>query len=342
MKKKLRKVFKKITPDNLDSILSDLGQQKGSVMQMQKPEKHVRLKELTVIAASLLLLVGVSAIGIRLVGSSPDVTPGTEPTKLQTVTNSESTVQTETTEAKQTLPEGVNLSENDAIMVAGEYNWPIFAFCYFKDEYKATVTLTQSDNREYETEKENGPVYVVQLQYGGYAYTYDISADRGEIWAETVERTDPGIALHWKTVRDIALEDAGVHILHLTYFEIKPDSCEDVKTYSVRFRNSPYQYAYTIDAHTGQILSKETEEVGYEADELLQKEGNLRRSAINGATLKADVAYGQLVYFEAEPVYNRERVDSYRVWLQQAEKSVEQYTQILRDYDDKSSSWSWW
>lgn len=331
--RKLRKVFKKITPDNLDSILSDLGQQKGDGVQVQKMEKNFGWKNVTAIAASAVLIVGISIAGIKLIGSGSHATPGTEP-NLETVMPTQTVTPTET--VTPTLPEGVNLTEDEARITAMKYS---SGAILSHIEYKSMVRLVNVAELNHNFPLGIRWVYMVTLEYDGYAFTYFISAESGEILSESIRRVDSDIALHWKTARDIALRDAQVEMRFLTYFKIELDSQDELKSYKFSFRKSPCQYEYTVDAYTGEILNSKKEEVGYEADELLQKEANLRRSAIAIMMESKSLGLDQLIYFDAEPVYEGERVVQYHVWTQREGGGVEKFSKNVFDYDDETSAW---
>ena len=331
--RKLRKVFKKITPDNLDSILSDLGQQKGDGVQVQKMEKNFGWKNVTAIAASAVLIVGISIAGIKLIGSGSHATPGTEP-NLETVMPTQTVTPTET--VTPTLPEGVNLTEDEARITAMKYS---SGAILSHIEYKSMVRLVNVAELNHNFPLGIRWVYMVTLEYDGYAFTYFISAESGEILSESIRRVDSDIALHWKTARDIALRDAQVEMRFLTYFKIELDSQDELKSYKFSFRKSPCQYEYTVDAYTGEILNSKKEEVGYEADELLQKEANLRNMAILLATGEAGLGVNQLVYFDAEPVYNGDSIESYYVRIRREGEFVKEYSKKLIGYDDNSASW---
>lgn len=330
--RQLRKAFKKITPDNLDSILSDLGQQKGEAVQVQKIEKTFGWKSVGAIAASAVLIAGISIAGIKLIGSGSHVAPVTEP-NLETGMPTQAVTPTET--VKPTLPEGVELTEDKALITAMQYNTDTILSHI---DYKPTVRLVNVAELNHNFPQGIRWVYMVTLEYDGYMFTYFISAERGEILSESIRRLDPDIALHWKTARDIALQDVQTDMVFLTYFKMEPDSRDELTSYKFSFRQSPYLYDYTVDAYTGEILSSNKEYVGYEADELLQKEANLRRAAILITTDRNQLALGQLVYFEAEPVYDGEKVVQYHVWTQR-EGAVVKLSKNVFDYDDETSSW---
>jgi len=327
--RQLRKVFKKITPDNLDSVLSDLGQQKGDGVQVQKMEKNFGWKNVTAIAASAVLIVGISIAGIKLIGSGSHATPGTEP-NLETVMPTQTVTPTET--VKPTLPEGVNLTEDEARITAMKYS---SGAILSHIEYKSTVRLVNVAELNHNFPQGIRWVYMVTLEYDGYMFTYFISAERGEILSESIRRLGSDIALHWKTARDIALQDVQIDMIFLTYFKMELE----LTSYKFSFRQSPYQYDYTVDAYTGEILSSKKEEVGYEADELLQKEANLRNMAMLLATGEAGLGVNQLVYFDAEPVYNGDSIESYYVRIRREGETVKEYSKKLIGYDDDSASW---
>ena len=334
--RKLRKVFKKITQDNLDSILSDLGQQKGDAVQVQKMEKNFGWKNITAIAASAVLIVGISIAGIKLIGSGTNVVPVTQPSQQQTEPDLETTVPPETEAVKPTLPEGVKLTETEAIIAALKYNTDAILSHI---DYKPTVTLIDGAELNFMYSLAGRWVYWVILEYDGYQFTYVIDAENGAVLGESIQRLDQDVALHWKTARDIARQAAQVEMRFLTYFKMEPDSREELKSYHFSFRKSPYLYDYTVDAYTGEILSSNKEYVGYEADELLQKEANLRNMAILLATGLDGLGVNQLVYFDAEPVYNGDSIESYYVRIRREGETVKEYSKKLIGYDDNSASW---
>lgn len=77
--------------------------------------------------------------------------------------------------------------------------------------------------------------------------------------AAVAGNTAPAGSLTRQEARDIALKHAGLTLGQVSRLRVEYDPEEGVPRYEVEFHQGQWEYAYEIDARTGQILSCEKE-----------------------------------------------------------------------------------
>ncbi len=120
-------------------------------------------------------------------------------------------------------------------------------------------------------------VYEVEFLHGEEKYEYEINASDGTVLEKEIEPADeddredhkpskptqtPEGALKREDALAIAYADAGAVPENVKRPEIELDSDDGVTVYEIEFKWNGMEYEYTIDAVSGAILDKETEESG--------------------------------------------------------------------------------
>ncbi len=145
----------------------------------------------------------------------------------------------------------------------------------------AGVNPEEVSRLEIEIDYEDGlMIYEVEFYHGRIEYEYDIDAKEGKILefktknkgqtggssqgpAQTSPPSkpapDPGKEIGTQKAEDIALQDAGFSRNSVRRLETEKDREKGRVVYEVEFEYGDYEYEYTIDALTGQIIEVEIE-----------------------------------------------------------------------------------
>lgn len=122
-----------------------------------------------------------------------------------------------------------------------------------------------------EAKDTNGNTYVYEIEFNsGYMhYEYEINALSGKIIKKEYDVTESYEDLRdntkdiWVLVnaKDAALADAGVNMSNAVFTKTKLEREDGKNVYSIKFISGDREYEYEIDAETGNIISKESENI---------------------------------------------------------------------------------
>lgn len=242
MDEKIRQAFENATPDVLDSVLSDCSKQKG-VAAMNENKKMTQISKIVSTAAILVLLVGISAAAVSVIGSGFTLNPSARPSSDDPVISGGST--------DGTGQDTVNIAPETALAIALEH----------AGLREGLVSNTQVD---VDTD-DRTPHYDVSFCDGQYDYEYEIDHISGQILEYEKEPCENGAT--GNTVGPMTNDEAIEYALRYTGFgrdDVTNLTCErddddEVWRYDVEFVADGTKYDCTINAVTGELLELEKE-----------------------------------------------------------------------------------
>lgn len=242
MDDKIRQAFENATPDVLDSVLSDCSKQKG-VAAMNENKKVTRITKIASTAAILLLLVGISAAAVSVIGSGFTLNPSARPGSDGPVISGGSTSSTGT--------DTVYIAPETALAIALEH-------AGLREELVSNTQVdVDTDDRT--------PHYDVSFCDGQYDYEYEIDYMTGQILEHEKEPCDSsptgntvGPMTSGEAI-EYALRYAGLGRDDVTDLTCERDDDGERWRFDVEFDAGGYEYSYLIDAVTGELLQIEKE-----------------------------------------------------------------------------------
>ncbi len=140
----------------------------------------------------------------------------------------------------------------------------------------AAIGATEANVTGYQCEmeyKRSVMVYEIECDFNGKEYEIAVNALTGEIVQRDEEALDgrhpgttetpgtteaPGTYLDEARAKEIVLADAGVAEGDITGYRLQSDWDNGIREYEIEFYAKGYEYEYTLNAATGDILKKET------------------------------------------------------------------------------------